>query len=407
MTLSRRALALRASSRLRAIARFHSSSAAFKSVRPLVLSGIQPTAVPHLGNYLGALANWVRLQDGDSGGSAEAPAPRVLYSIVDLHALTMPQEPTALRRNVKDMAACLLACGLDPAKSVLFRQSKVPEHSELAWILFCRTPIGWLSRMHQWKTKLQMLQQSNPPTGSAPTTTASATLNLASLEASNSGEDGALAGLNVGLFTYPVLQAADILIYRATQVPIGEDQVQHMELASMAARSFNSHYKKEVFPIPRGIFASSSSKRILSLRNPSAKMSKSDPVEASRINLDDTPDQIRSKIRKATVDSTVGITFDPAARPGVSNLLNIYAAFAGEGATPTSLAARFHTAGNKEFKDAVAEAVVEGLRPIREELVRLRKDPDFVEGVLQDGERRAREIAAITLRDVQKVVGLR
>ncbi|KAI8588776.1 hypothetical protein BDZ88DRAFT_420457 [Geranomyces variabilis] len=399
---------LRCSGRPRLHVRCQSSSAASKAIRPLVLSGIQPTAVPHLGNYLGALANWVRLQDGDNGSSSSpSTAPRVLYSIVDLHALTMPQEPATLRRNVKDMAACLLACGIDPAKSVLFRQSKVPEHSELAWILFCRTPIGWLSRMHQWKTKLQMLQQKSPDGGSAATTTASATLNLASLEASGAGEDAALAGLNVGLFTYPVLQAADILIYRATQVPIGEDQLQHMELASMAARSFNSHYKKDVFPIPKGIFASSSSKRILSLRNPSAKMSKSDPAEASRINLDDTPDQIRSKIRKATVDSTIGITFDPVARPGVANLLNIYSAFAKGDATPEAIAAHFQTAGNKEFKDAVAEAVVEGLRPIREELVRLRKDPGFVEGVLQDGERRAREIAAVTLRDVQKVVGLR
>ncbi|KAI8921260.1 hypothetical protein DFJ77DRAFT_449154 [Powellomyces hirtus] len=381
-----------------------------KAFQPLVLSGIQPTAVPHLGNYLGALANWVRLQDDAAfrGGGDAANGSRVLYSIVDLHALTMPQDPATLRKNVKDMAACLLACGIDPKKSILFRQSKVPEHSELAWLLFCRTPMGWLSRMHQWKTKLQMIQQNNPD---APqTTAANATMNLISEttadgELDRAADDGALAGLNVGLFTYPVLQAADILIYRSTQVPIGEDQVQHMELAQMAARSFNAHYKKEVFPIPKGFYASSSSKRILSLRNPTSKMSKSDTSEASRINLDDTPEQIRSKIRKATVDSSVGITYDPAHRPGVANLINIYSSFSNE--TPEAIADRFSGSGNKEFKDAVAEAVVAGLSPIRDELVRLRKDSGFVETVLQDGEERARMIAARTLRDVQKVVGLR
>ncbi|TPX67653.1 tryptophan---tRNA ligase [Spizellomyces sp. 'palustris'] len=366
--------------------------------RPCTLSGIQPTGVPHLGNYLGALANWVRLQDSRSADS------HVLYSIVDLHALTVPQDPIVLRRNVRDMAASLLACGIDPKRSVLFRQSKVPQHSELAWLLFCRTPIGWLSRMHQWKSKLQMLQQNNP--NAAAITTANATISLMSGGNEDAKLDGDenIQGLNIGLLAYPVLQAADILIYRATEVPIGEDQLQHLELTVMAARSLNSHYKKEIFPIPKGIFASSSSKRIMSLRAPTSKMSKSDPSDASRINLDDTPDQIRSKIRKATVDSSIGITYDPINRPGVANLINIYSSFSKE--EVAQVAARFATSGNKDFKEAVAERVIEGLKPIREELLRLRKDMGFVEGILSEGEERARHLASRTLRDVQKVIGL-
>ncbi|KAJ3023936.1 Tryptophan--tRNA ligase, mitochondrial [Thoreauomyces humboldtii] len=376
---------------------------AAKSFPSRVLSGIQPTAVPHLGNYLGALDNWVRLQDSTAAGTD------VLYSIVDLHALTVPQDPAALRSNVRDMAACLLACGIREERSVLFRQSRVPQHSELAWLLFCRTPIGWLSRMHQWKTKLQTMQAVG---GLKSTTAASATLNLTSqladsYDASDPPTEGetAVAGLNVGLLTYPVLQAADILIYRATEVPIGEDQVQHMEMVQMAARSFNSHYKKEVFPIPKGLYASTASKKILSLRTPTSKMSKSDPSEQSRINLDDTPDQIRSKIRRATVDSIRGITYDPERRPGVANLVNILSSMCGE--TPEEVAKRFEGAGNEKFKEEVAEAIAERLGPIREELVRLRKDKGFVDGVLERGEERAQAMAARTLRDIQKVVGLR
>ncbi|KAI8826199.1 uncharacterized protein EV422DRAFT_553452, partial [Fimicolochytrium jonesii] len=388
------------------------------------LSGIQPTGVPHLGNYLGALSNWVKLQDDLPASSTSpssistlpsspiSPPSTHLYSIVDLHALTLPQDPSLLRENVLDMAASLLACGIDPKKSVLFRQSRVHEHAELAWLLFCRTPIGWLSRMHQWKTKLQMMQQKSGTS----TTSANATLAITSdlnLDDPSAQSDEAGPGPNVGLLAYPVLQAADILIYRATQVPIGEDQVQHMELTQMVARSFNATYKKDVFPIPRGIYASTHTKRIMSLRQPTAKMSKSDPADASRINLSDTPEQIRAKIRKATTDSIRGITYDPVTRPGVANLLGVYAGCIheaelaqGDEGRLEDLAATFGNHTTATFKDAVADAVIARLGPMREELVRLRRDRGFVEGVLEEGEERARAVARETLRDVWGVVGL-
>ncbi|KAJ3299008.1 hypothetical protein HK104_010090 [Borealophlyctis nickersoniae] len=370
---------------------------------PRTLSGIQPTGVPHLGNYLGALTNWVRMQADPVGGQEGNVLPSHLYSIVDLHALTVPQEPAVLRKNVTDMAACFLACGIDPAKSILFRQSRVPQHSELAWLLFCRTPISWLSRMHQWKTKLQALQEASPNASAA--TAAAATINFtASVEGEEAGADGP-QGLNVGLLAYPVLQAADILIYRATEVPIGEDQAQHMNLTATVARSFNSHYKKEVFPIPKGVYASTEAKRIMSIRTPTSKMSKSDASDASRINLDDTPDQIRSKIRRATVDEIRGITYEPQSRPGVANLLHICSALSGE--EPEAIAKRFANKGNQEFKEYVSETVVESLKGKREELARLRKDPKHIEEILCAGEEKARKIADRTLKDVWKVIGLR
>jgi tryptophanyl-tRNA synthetase len=185
-----------------------------------VLSGIQPTGIPHLGNYFGALKQWVQLQS--------VPNQEHLFMIADLHSITVPQNPKALPDNVQSLAIALLAMGIDPAKSVLFRQSKVPQHAELGWILFCRTPVSWLKRMHHWKSKLRH----------------------------TSGDESAEEdeGLNVGLLSYPVLQAADILLYRATQVPVGEDQAQHLNLANMIAKSFNSHYKSKVFPIPKSLF---------------------------------------------------------------------------------------------------------------------------------------------------------
>ncbi|KAI9320322.1 hypothetical protein DFJ73DRAFT_769435 [Zopfochytrium polystomum] len=413
----------------------------------VVLSGIQPTGIPHLGNYLGALKNWTRMQD-DLLGPGGAPASRnqVLYSIVDLHAITQPQDPKLLRKNIHDMAIALLACGIDPERSVLFRQSRVPQHAELAWILFCRTPIGWLSRMHQWKSKVQSMKEAGTLAGGE--TMAESTMQLlksgAAESAERTTEDGANdfedGGPGLGLLAYPVLQAADILVIengiievlklfhrkkkRANEVPIGEDQLQHMNLTSMAARSFNAHYKKNVFPIPRGVFASSTSKRIMSLRNPTSKMSKSDPSDQTRINIDDTADAIRQKIRRATVDSTRGITYDPERRPGIANLLRIQAAFmeaasaaapphAAAGAAPggvsvEELAERQANMSNQEFKETVAECVVEGLRGVREEVARHRADGGgAVEQLLRRGEERAREAAERTMEAVRRAVGFR
>ncbi|KAJ3189498.1 Tryptophan--tRNA ligase, mitochondrial [Gaertneriomyces sp. JEL0708] len=272
------------------------------------------------------------------------------------------------------------------------------------------SPITWLAfelGIHCLQSKLQMLQQKAGV--NSKTTTANLTLSLAAqAEAAEFGgdqPDDATHGLNVGLLAYPVLQAADILIYRATEVPIGEDQIQHLELTNMIARSFNSTYGKEVFPISKGIYASTESKRIMSLRVPTSKMSKSDPSDASRINMDDPPDVIRSKIRKATVDSTRGITYDPIQRPGVANLINIYSSCTGE--PVEEVTQRFAGSGNKEFKDAVADAVIDGVKPIQSEYGRIRKDPQFVEQALETGEARARSLGSKTLNDVQRAMGLR
>ncbi|XP_061735551.1 tryptophan--tRNA ligase, mitochondrial isoform X2 [Nerophis ophidion] len=238
-----------------------------------VFSGIQPTGVPHLGNYLGALETWVSLQD---------QYPSVLYSIVDLHSITQPQDPERLKANILDMVASLLACGVDTKKAILFQQSQVPEHAELAWILGCLTSMPRLRHLPQWKVKSRQKNEGS-----------------------------------VGLYTYPVLQAADILLYRSTHVPVGEDQIQHLELTQDLAHIFNKRYG-ELFPEPRALL--SATRKVKSLRDPSAKMSKSDPQATAAIAITDSPDDIALKIRRAVTDFTSEVTYDPAARPGVSNL---------------------------------------------------------------------------------------
>ncbi|XP_018429895.1 PREDICTED: tryptophan--tRNA ligase, mitochondrial [Nanorana parkeri] len=238
-----------------------------------VFSGIQPTGIPHLGNYLGALQSWAKLQD-DFGS--------VLYSIVDLHSITVPQDPATLRESVLDMAACLLACGIDPEKSILFQQSLVPEHAELGWVLGCVTSMPRIRNLYSWRIKSQTQK--------------------------NEG--------SVGLFTYPVLQAADILLYKSTHVPVGDDQLQHMELTQDTARIFNHRYG-QLFPIPKTL--TTDFKKIRSLRDPAAKMSKSDPQRLATVRLTDPPDEITLKFRKAVTDCTSEVTFDPEGRPGVSD----------------------------------------------------------------------------------------
>ena len=235
------------------------------------LSGIQPTGIPHLGNFLGAIKPWSLNRNS-------------FLFLADLHSITVYQEPLKLQTNIIEMAASLLACGIDFEENCIFRQSKIQQHAELGWILMCNTPYSWLTRMHQFKTK--------------------------------SSESTSL-----GLLSYPVLQAADILLYDATHVPVGDDQSQHINLTADLARSFNHTYKKPVFTVPKGQYPLKSG-RIMSLKNPLQKMSKSDPAEMSRININDSDDDISKKIKKAVMDSTVGITLDKE-RPGVENLLNI------------------------------------------------------------------------------------
>ncbi|XP_068428934.1 tryptophan--tRNA ligase, mitochondrial [Clinocottus analis] len=321
-----------------------------------VFSGIQPTGVPHLGNYLGALENWVGLQNR---------FPSVLYSIVDLHSVTQPQDPQRLRTNILDMAASLLACGIDPERAVLFQQSQVSQHAELSWILGCLTSMPRLRHLPQWKMKSKQKTEGS-----------------------------------VGLYTYPVLQAADILLYKSTHVPVGEDQVQHLELAQDLARIFNNRYG-DLFPEPVALL--SSTRKVKSLRDPSAKMSKSDPQAMATIGLTDSPDDIALKLRRAVTDFTSEVTFDPAARPGVSNLVTLHAAAASIGVEEAVLRARgLDTAA---YKALVTEAVVQRLSPIREEILRLRGDPAHLEAVLARGNLRARELADPVLQEVRRRVG--
>ncbi|XP_007255668.3 tryptophan--tRNA ligase, mitochondrial [Astyanax mexicanus] len=321
-----------------------------------VFSGIQPTGVPHLGNYLGALESWVSLQNEYSS---------VLYSIVDLHSITQPQDPQLLRESILDMAASLLACGIDPARSILFQQSVVSEHAELCWILGCLTSMPRLRHLPQWKMKSKQKNEGS-----------------------------------VGLYTYPVLQAADILLYKATHVPVGEDQVQHLELAQDLARIFNNKYG-ELFPEPRALL--SSTRKVKSLRDPSCKMSKSDPQKFATIFLTDTPEDIVFKIRRAVTDFTSEVTFDPEGRPGVSNLVSLHAAVSGLTVEDVLIQARGLDTG--KYKNLVSEAVVQRLQPIRLEIQRLRADRGHLLSVLAEGAAKARSLAAPVMTEVRKRVG--
>uniref|UniRef100_A0A8C5MCJ3 Tryptophan--tRNA ligase, mitochondrial n=1 Tax=Leptobrachium leishanense TaxID=445787 RepID=A0A8C5MCJ3_9ANUR len=328
-----------------------------KDAAPRVFSGIQPTGIPHLGNYLGALQTWVQLQDTFSS---------ILYSIVDLHSITVPQDPAVLRHSMLDMTACLLACGIDPEKSCIFQQSQVPEHTELGWILSCLTSMSRLKQLPQWKMKSQQNEGS------------------------------------VGLFTYPVLQAADILLYRSTHVPVGDDQVQHLELTQDTARKFNKRYG-DFFPVPVALMGTS--KKIRSLRDPSSKMSKSDPQTLATIRLTDTPEEIVTKIRKAVTDFTSEVTYDPESRPGVSNLISIHSAMTELGVE--DIVRQSQGLETAQYKLLVADAVVEKLRPIREEIQRLQGDPDFLKKVLDSGAQTARQLASPVYDAVCKMVGFR
>lgn len=340
----------------------------------VIFSGIQPTGVPHLGNYLGALSNWVTLQ------RLSNPEDSLFFSIVGWHALTLPQNPSTLRQSKMDMLATLLAIGIDPKRAVVFHQDDNQCHAELAWIFNCITPIGKLRRMTTWKSRLATSRNAND----------------------ESEVDESM--LNAGLLTYPVLQAADILAYRATHVPVGEDQTQHLELSRDIADNFNRTFdpKKRFFPLPLQL--NTPSRRILSLKDPSSKMSKSSPDLSSRINLTDTTAQIKSKIRGAVTDSIQGITYDPINRPGASNLLTILAACTE--ADVEDVATRYTNKGHGDLKNDVANAIEEMIKVPRGELERLRDDRTYLESVAKHGAERAQERSRATLCLVRKLVGL-
>ncbi len=320
-----------------------------------VLSGIQPTGNIHLGNYLGAVRNWIDLQDSN----------QCLFGIMNLHAITLPQDPKELRQNVLDAAAIYLACGLNPKKSTIFVQGDVSEHAELAWVFSTITPMGWLDRMTQYKDKKDKSE-------------------------------------NLGLYSYPVLMAADILLYKADLVPVGEDQKQHLELTRDIAGAFNRRFGLEYFKLPDPMILKQV-KRIMSLQDGTKKMSKSDESDLSRINLTDAPEEIIKKIKKAKTDSLAEIYYDEA-RPEIYNLLNIFSVALNK--TPEELAKEYHTSGFGKFKNDLAESLVEKLRPIQENLSKIKQDKSYLEQVLNDGKNQAKEIAAKTKKEVFEIVGL-
>ncbi len=330
--------------------------------QPRVFSGIQPSGNLTLGNYLGALRRWVKMQDDGI---------ETLYCVVDLHAMTVWQDPVALVRATREVASAFLAIGLDPTRSILFNQSQVPTHARLAWILNCVARLGWLNRMTQFKEK--------------------------------AGKDREAS--SVGLYDYPVLMAADILGYHGTHVPVGEDQKQHVELARDIAAKFNHDYGIEFFPLPEPLIEGTAT-RVMSLRDGTRKMSKSDPSDMSRINLTDDADAISQKIRKARTNSEpLPETVEGlAGRPEAANLVNIYAAFAET--TPDLVVAEFAGQNFALFKPRLADMAVDHLAPITARMAEFMADLSLIDRILGDGADRANEICAPILDATHDIVGL-
>ncbi|ANK11972.1 tryptophan--tRNA ligase [Erythrobacter neustonensis] len=333
-----------------------------------VVSGIQPTGNLHLGNYLGAIRNWVAMQDSLEEGS------EALFFLADLHAISQPHDPATLYRGTLEMVAALVACGIDPDRSVLFNQAQVPQHAELQWLLNGTARMGWLNRMTQWKDKAGKNRE----------------------------------GQSVALFTYPVLQAADVLLYQATHVPVGEDQKQHLELARDIAQKFNNDFASEdapVFTLPEPIIPAEAA-RIMSLRDGSAKMSKSDPSDMSRINLSDDADTMAQKIKKAKTDpeplpsEAAGL----AERPEARNLVGIFAALSGT--SVDTVLTQYGGQGFGVFKPALADLLVTKLGPIRDRFVALQSDREALDAILARGAAKARLRGAPTLDAAYTALGL-
>ena len=324
--------------------------------RKVVFSGVQPSGALTIGNYIGAIRNWIDLQDEYE----------CFYCIVDLHAITVPQEPKELRKNTLNLLALYLASGLDPEKSTIFIQSHVSAHAELTRVLNSISYMGQLSRMTQFKEKSQRSE----------------------------------ANLNAALFTYPVLMASDILLYQTDLVPVGEDQKQHLELARDLGERFNNRYS-ETFKIPEPLIKKVGAK-IMSLQNPESKMSKSDADENGYILLLDKPDAIRRKIKRAVTDSIGEVKYRDE-QPGIKNLMNIYSIFSGE--SIENIEAKYEGEGYGKFKEDLAEVVIEGLRPMQEKYDYYMKNKDYLEEVYKNGAEKAERVARKTLRKVYKKVG--
>ncbi|KAA9366823.1 MULTISPECIES: tryptophan--tRNA ligase [Ochrobactrum] len=347
--------------------------------KPLVFSGVQPTGNLHLGNYLGAIKRWVEVQETQE----------CIYCVVDMHALTVSPDPAELIQSTREVTAAFLAAGIDPKRSIVFNQSRVMQHAELAWVFNCVARIGWMSRMTQFKDK--------------------------------AGKDRENASL--GLFAYPSLMAADILLYRATHVPVGEDQKQHLELTRDIAQKFNNDYSDRIASLGIGVdmkvgdeqvsgffpltepMISGPAMRIMSLRDGTKKMSKSDPSDLSRINLIDDEETINKKIRKAKTDSD-GLPTEVdglAGRPEADNLVGIYAALSSK--SKQEILSEFGGRQFSEFKAALADLAVAKLSPITHEMRRLVADPAYIDSVLKDGGERASVIAEANMRHVRDIIG--
>lgn len=322
-----------------------------------VFSGIQPTGDLHIGNYLGAIQHWVKIQHERD----------CVFCVVDLHAITVPQEPKVLKAKIREVAGLLIASGIDPNIANVFVQSHVHEHSELTWILNCYIPMGWMRRMTQFKEKSQKQKEE----------------------------------VSTALFDYPALMAADILLYNTDEVPVGEDQKQHVELARDVAQRFNSVYG-ETLTVPRAVIAKAGA-RIMALDDPTQKMSKSEEQPGRVINLLDSPDDMRGKIMRATTDSLREIRFDES-RPGVNNLLVIYEQFTGQGRE--EIESRFEGKGYVDLKRELAEVVVEGLKTMQKCYRELTDDPTHIDRLLAEGADKVRPIAEKTLALVREKVGI-
>ena len=331
-----------------------------------VVSGIKPTGNLHLGNYLGAVKQWVAMQD-----QIQAQGGETMYFIADLHGLTEFIAPAELTANTIEMTATLVAAGIDPERSILFNQARVPAHSELAWLLNNVARVGWLNRMTQFKDKAGKNRE----------------------------------GASVGLYDYPVLMAADVLLYNGTHVPVGEDQKQHLELARDIATKFNTDYDSALFTLPEPLI-SAAAPRIMSLRDAAAKMSKSNPSEQSLVKLIDSDEVIADKFRKAKTDPDLlpATVEEMNGRPEARNLLTIFAALADR--TPQDVLSEFAGKGFGAFKPALADLAVAKLAPIRDEMVRLLDDRAAIASILERGAEKARALAAPTLRQAQRAMGL-
>ena len=337
--------------------------------KQLVFSGVQPTGNLHLGNYLGAIVKFVELQKSHD----------CIYCVVDLHAITVPQDPQQLTSSIREVTAAFIACGIDPKAHIIFNQSQVPEHAELAWVFNCVARLGWLNRMTQFKEK--------------------------------AGKDRENA--SVGLYAYPALMAADILVYRATHVPVGEDQKQHLELSRDIAQKFNNDFSESIartgfgdafFPLPEPLIQGPAT-RVMSLRDGTKKMSKSDPSDYSRINLTDDADAIAQKVRKSKTDPEPLPTEEEGLkpRPEADNLVGIYAALSGS--SKSAVLREFGGAQFSTFKSALVDLSVARLGPIGAEMKKLTGDPAYIDSVLADGSERAGQIARKTMDAVKDILG--